>query len=55
VRQTLQPKNWIIVSDHSTYGTDYIVNKYSNEYSFISLLKFDSALNRNFELFKYSY
>jgi len=48
VRQTLQPKKWIIVSDHSTDGTDYIVNKYSNEYSFISLLKFDGALNRNF-------
>jgi glycosyltransferase involved in cell wall biosynthesis len=48
VRQTLQPKKWIIVSDHSTDGTDDIVNKYSNEYSFISLLKFDGALNRNF-------
>jgi glycosyltransferase involved in cell wall biosynthesis len=48
VCQTLQPKKWIIVSDHSTDGTDYIVNKYSNEYSFISLLKFDGALNRNF-------
>ena len=48
MRQILQPKKWIIVSDHSTDGTDYIVNKYSNEYSFISLLKFDGALNRNF-------
>jgi len=48
VRQTLQPKKWIIVSDHSTDGTDDIVNKYSNEYSFISLLKFDGAQNRNF-------
>jgi glycosyltransferase involved in cell wall biosynthesis len=48
VRQTLQPKKWIIVSDHSTDETDYIVNKYSNEYSFISLLKFNGTLNRNF-------
>jgi cellulose synthase/poly-beta-1,6-N-acetylglucosamine synthase-like glycosyltransferase len=48
VRQTLQPKKWIIVSDHSIDGTDDIVNKYSNEYSFISLLKFDGAQNRNF-------
>lgn len=48
VRQTLQPKKWIIVSDHSTDGTDHIIKKYSNEYSFISLLKFDGASNRNF-------
>ncbi len=48
VRQTLQPKKWIIVSDHSTDGTDDIVNKYSNEYSFISLLKFEGAPIRNF-------
>ena len=48
VHQTLQPKKWIIASDHSTDETDDIVNKYSNEYSFISLLKFDGAQNRNF-------
>ncbi|MBT8390654.1 MAG: glycosyltransferase [Ignavibacteria bacterium] len=48
VCQTLQPKKWIIVSDHSTDGTDDLVNKYSNEYSFIRLLKFDGAKNRNF-------
>lgn len=48
VCQTFQPKKWIIVSDHSTDGTDNIVNTYSNENSFISLLKFDGALNRNF-------
>jgi len=48
VRQTLQPKKWIIVSDHSTDGTDDIVNKYSSEYSYISLLKFNGAQDRNF-------
>lgn len=48
INQTILPIKWIIVSDHSTDGTDDIVNKYSNEYSFISLLKFDGTLNRNF-------
>ena len=48
VSQTLQPKKWIIASDHSTDGTDDIVNKYSNDYSFISLFRFDGTLNRNF-------
>lgn len=38
VSQTITPKNWIIVDDRSTDGTDEIVKQYEAQYNFIMSL-----------------
>ncbi|MFW5759934.1 MAG: glycosyltransferase family 2 protein [Cyclobacteriaceae bacterium] len=40
IKQTLQPLEWLIVSDQSDDGTDELVEKYSRDYPFIRLLKY---------------
>lgn len=40
VNQTVQPLEWLIVSDQSDDGTDEIVEKYAKEYPFITLCKY---------------
>ena len=39
VSQTIHPKEWIIVSDGSTDGTDEIVSHYSSQNEFIKLIR----------------
>lgn len=48
VRQTLTPVKWIIVSDGSTDGTDEIVKKYSQEHSWIQLVRRPERAERHF-------
>lgn len=44
VQQTLLPQKWIVVSDGSTDNTDRIIQKYTNQYKFIELLRIDVIL-----------
>jgi glycosyltransferase involved in cell wall biosynthesis len=46
--QTLQPREWVIVSDGSTDRTDQIVSGYGRDYSFIRLLRLNNRPARNF-------
>ncbi len=39
ISQTRLPNKWVIVSDGSTDGTDDIVKKYINQYSFIEIIR----------------
>jgi glycosyltransferase involved in cell wall biosynthesis len=48
VAQTLKPRKWIIVNDNSTDRTEEIVNRYSLNYSFISLLNKQGGSIRSF-------
>jgi len=48
VAQTVLPLKWIIVSDGSIDGTDEIVKKYAEKYSFIELLRMPERSERNF-------
>ena len=48
LRQTLLPMKWVIVSDGSTDGTNEIVEKYLNKYSWIELIKLSVQNERNF-------
>jgi biofilm PGA synthesis N-glycosyltransferase PgaC len=48
VSQTVRPEKWIIVSDGSTDRTDAIVQEYSNQYSFIQLLRISEEHPRDF-------
>ena len=48
ISQTVLPLRWIIVSDASTDGTDEIVQKYTAQYPFIRLLRFESIAQRSF-------
>ena len=46
--QSHKPMKWFIVSDNSTDQTDAIVEKYSNQFSFIELIKNKTQNNRDF-------
>lgn len=46
--QTILPQKWIIVSDGSTDGTNDILKKYSEKYSFIEPVYLSSSSARNF-------
>jgi len=48
VRQTVLPKQWVIVSDGSTDGTDKIVLEYCAKHKGIRLLRTDAQNTRNF-------
>jgi biofilm PGA synthesis N-glycosyltransferase PgaC len=47
VQQTVTPAKWIIVSDGSTDGTDEIVRRYADRYSFIELHRITEDHPRN--------
>jgi poly-beta-1,6-N-acetyl-D-glucosamine synthase len=46
--QTVTPREWIIVSDQSTDQTDVIVNRYTQEFSWLRLLPLKDRPTRNF-------
>lgn len=48
IAQSILPRKWIIVSDGSTDGTDEIVQRYANEYSWIELLRMLERRDRQF-------
>jgi glycosyltransferase involved in cell wall biosynthesis len=48
VAQTVRPERWIIVSDGSTDGTDAIVQRYTNHFSWIELLRMPEHRDRQF-------
>lgn len=48
IRQTIQPKEWIIVSDGSTDGTDEIVRRYGSEHPFMRLERLERSHTANF-------
>ena len=48
VCQTVLPKQWVIVSDGSTDGTDEIVFNYSKKHENIRLLRSETHNTRNF-------
>jgi biofilm PGA synthesis N-glycosyltransferase PgaC len=48
VRQTIPPKEWIIVSDGSTDRTDQIVQAHAAEAGFLRLLRLENRPARNF-------
>jgi poly-beta-1,6-N-acetyl-D-glucosamine synthase len=48
VRQTILPKEWVIVSDESTDRTDEIVRSYAAKYGFIRFVRLKSRPQRNF-------
>lgn len=48
IRQTIQPKEWVIVSDQSKDRTDEIVKEYSTKHKFIRLLRLERRPGRNF-------
>ena len=47
-QQACLPLQWVIVSDGSTDGTDAIVNEYAAQHKFITLLRRDKGVGRNF-------
>jgi glycosyltransferase involved in cell wall biosynthesis len=48
VNQTVLPREWIIVSDGSTDGTDRLVADYARTYPFIRLLRLEDRPGRSF-------
>src|SRR3954453_22021606 len=48
VSQTIQPRKWVIVSDHSTDGTDAIITRYAKEYGFIQFVRVTRPPGRSF-------
>jgi biofilm PGA synthesis N-glycosyltransferase PgaC len=48
VRQTISPREWIIVSDESTDHTDEIIQQYAARYSFIKHLRLTGRPQRSF-------
>jgi glycosyltransferase involved in cell wall biosynthesis len=48
IRQTLPPKEWVIVSDQSEDRTDEIVKEYATGFNFIHLLRLERRPERNF-------
>jgi len=48
VAQTVQPLQWVIISDASTDQTDRIVQRYADQYPFIRLLRLTKDHPRNF-------
>ena len=48
VRQTIQPAEWVIVSDESTDQTDAIVRESASKHGFIRLLRLTRRPGRNF-------
>ena len=48
IGQTERPKRWVIVSDSSEDLTDVIVSEYASYYPFISLVRREKGVNRNF-------
>jgi poly-beta-1,6-N-acetyl-D-glucosamine synthase len=48
IRQTVQPIEWVIVSDESTDNTDPIVARYAAEHDFIQFLRLNGRPSRNF-------
>jgi glycosyltransferase involved in cell wall biosynthesis len=48
LRQSIQPREWVIVSDESTDETDEIVTHYSSKHEFIRLLRLTRRPRRNF-------
>ena len=48
IQQTVLPLKWVIVSDGSTDGTDEIVKKYVEEYSWIKLVRMPERKERHF-------
>ncbi len=48
VRQTIKPKEWVIVSDQSTDKTDEIIKSYASRNAFIKLLRLEKRPKRNF-------
>jgi biofilm PGA synthesis N-glycosyltransferase PgaC len=48
VAQSVPPLKWVIVSDGSTDGTDEIVRKYLDSYSWIELLRMPERAERHF-------
>jgi glycosyltransferase involved in cell wall biosynthesis len=49
VSQTILPKQWIIVNDGSSDGTEEIVLKYAGKHDFIKLVTIKESLQRNFK------
>jgi glycosyltransferase involved in cell wall biosynthesis len=48
IRQTIHPREWVIVSDGSTDGTDDIVRRYAAAHAFIRLLRLDHKHTHSF-------
>lgn len=48
VSQEILPQKWVVISDGSTDGTDEIIQKYANQYSFIQYVRSEPNLERNF-------
>ena len=48
IRQSIRPREWVIVSDESTDGTDEIVTHYSAKHNFIRLVRLTRRPQRNF-------
>ncbi len=48
VSQKVFPQKWVVISDGSTDGTDEIIQKYANQYSFIQYVRAEPNLERNF-------
>src|SRR5579863_1359231 len=46
--QTLLPRRWVIVSDHSTDGTDQIVQRYADQHDFIRFLRVTKDAGHSF-------
>ena len=54
IHQTIPPKEWIIVSDGSTDGTDEIVRRYASQCSFLRLLRLDRPHMHSFAAVVYA-
>ena len=48
IEQTVKPVKWIIVNDGSTDNTREIIEKYLDQYQFISLINRKKSFERNF-------
>lgn len=46
--QTILPREWVVVNDESTDGTDAIVGRYAAQHSFLRLLQLRNRPSRNF-------
>jgi glycosyltransferase involved in cell wall biosynthesis len=48
LKQTVTPREWIIVSDQSTDQTDVIINRYVQELPWLRLVSLKDRPSRNF-------
>src|SRR5579863_4078369 len=48
IAQTVKPLKWVIVSDGSTDGTDYIVRRYAADHQWIDLVRMPERRERHF-------